>query len=146
MNTGRPIFTQVTDLIHREQFNRCMALHPMPRASKGMTARDQFLAMAFRADNFQGESSRHRSLFERMLASLRDGYPRQYHSNQFGLRERAPRLARIRGSRPDIDPQSPRLVCRRFQRIGSRRDSLCRGCLDYRSVLVDVYMGTLPQN
>ena len=53
MNTGRLIFTQVTDLIHREQFNRCMALHPMPRVSKGMTARDQFLAMAFAQITFR---------------------------------------------------------------------------------------------
>jgi hypothetical protein len=53
MNTGRLIFTQVTDLIHREQFNRCMALHLMPRASKGMPARDQFLAMAFAQITFR---------------------------------------------------------------------------------------------
>ena len=53
MNSGRLIFTQVTDLIHREQFNRCMALHPMPRTSKGMTARDQFLAMAFAQITFR---------------------------------------------------------------------------------------------
>lgn len=30
-----------------------MALHPMPRASKGMTARDQFLAMAFAQITFR---------------------------------------------------------------------------------------------
>jgi hypothetical protein len=53
MNAGRLIFTQVTDLIHREQFNRCMALHPMPRSSKGMTDRDQFLAMAFAQITFR---------------------------------------------------------------------------------------------
>ena len=53
MNTGRLIFTQVTDLIHREQFARCMELHPMPRASRGMTARDQFLAMAFAQITFR---------------------------------------------------------------------------------------------
>ncbi|MDA0347322.1 MAG: IS4 family transposase [Verrucomicrobia bacterium] len=53
MNAGRLIFTQVTDLIHREQFNRCMAVHPMPRTSKAMTARDQFLAMAFAQITFR---------------------------------------------------------------------------------------------
>ena len=53
MNTGRLIFTQITDLIHREQFNRCMELYPMPRASKSMTARDQFLAMAFAQITFR---------------------------------------------------------------------------------------------
>lgn len=34
-------------MIHREQFDRCMNLHPMPRASRGISARDQFLAMLF---------------------------------------------------------------------------------------------------
>ncbi|MBC2602524.1 IS4 family transposase [Puniceicoccus vermicola] len=53
MNSGRLIFTQITDLIHREQFNRCIALHPMPRASKSMSARDQFLAMAFAQITFR---------------------------------------------------------------------------------------------
>lgn len=47
MNEGRLIFTQVSDMIHREQFERCVNLHPMPRASRAMTARDQFLAMLF---------------------------------------------------------------------------------------------------
>ena len=53
MNIGRTIFSQVTDLIHREQFNRCMELHPMPRASRAMTAHDQFLAMAFAQITFR---------------------------------------------------------------------------------------------
>jgi len=53
MNAGRLVFTQVIDLIHREQFNRCIALHPMPRSSRGMTARDQFLAMAFAQITFR---------------------------------------------------------------------------------------------
>ncbi len=47
MNEGRLIFTQVSDMIHREQFDRCVDLHPMPRTSRGMSARDQFLAMLF---------------------------------------------------------------------------------------------------
>jgi len=47
MNAGRLIFTQVIDILDRKEFQRSMDLHPMPRASKGMTARDQFLAMAF---------------------------------------------------------------------------------------------------
>ena len=53
MNAGHLIFTQVTDLIHREQFNRCMKLYPMSRSSKAMTARDQFLAMAFAQITFR---------------------------------------------------------------------------------------------
>jgi hypothetical protein len=53
MNSGRLIFTQVTDIVHREQFNRCMALHPMPSASRAMTDRDQFLTMAFAQITFR---------------------------------------------------------------------------------------------
>lgn len=47
MNEGSLIFTQVSEIIHREQFDRCINLHPMPRSSRGMNARDQFLAMFF---------------------------------------------------------------------------------------------------
>ena len=47
MNTGRLVFSQICDVIDRKQFQRCTTKHPMPRASKGMTARDQFLCMAF---------------------------------------------------------------------------------------------------
>lgn len=47
MNGGRLIFTQVSEMIHREQFDRCISLYPMPRSTRGMGARDQFLAMLF---------------------------------------------------------------------------------------------------
>ena len=47
MNEGRLIFTQVSDMIHREQFDRCISQYPMPRSSRGMSGRDQFLAMLF---------------------------------------------------------------------------------------------------
>jgi hypothetical protein len=47
MNEGRLIFTQVSDIVHREQFERCVNLYPMPRSSRSMSARDQFLAMLF---------------------------------------------------------------------------------------------------
>jgi len=53
MNTGRLIFTQVIDLLDRKEFQRSINLHPMPRASKTMTARDQFLAMAFAQVTFR---------------------------------------------------------------------------------------------
>ena len=53
MNTGRLIFTQVIDLLDRKEFQRSINLHPMPRASKTMTARDQFLAMAFAQITFR---------------------------------------------------------------------------------------------
>ena len=47
MNEGRLIFTQVSEMIYRKQFDRCVDLHPMPRSSRGMSARDHFLAMLF---------------------------------------------------------------------------------------------------
>lgn len=53
MNAGRLIFTQVLDLLDRKEFQRCMQLHPMQRSSRGMTARDQFLAMAFAQITFR---------------------------------------------------------------------------------------------
>lgn len=53
MNEGQLVFSQILELIHREQFERCIALHPMPRASRGMSARDQFLAMSFAQITFR---------------------------------------------------------------------------------------------
>ncbi len=47
MNQGRLIFSQITDVFHREQFQRCVSKYPMPRASRSFHARDQFLTMAF---------------------------------------------------------------------------------------------------
>src|SRR5690606_31057723 len=53
MNEGRLIFTQVMDVLHREPFERCVARHPTPRQSRTLTARDQFLAMAFAQITFR---------------------------------------------------------------------------------------------
>lgn len=53
MNSGRTIFSQVMDTLHREQFERCVACYPMPRQSRGFSARDQFLAMAFAQMTFR---------------------------------------------------------------------------------------------
>lgn len=47
MNQGRLVFSQITDVFHREQFQRCVSKYPMPRASRSFFARDQFLTMAF---------------------------------------------------------------------------------------------------
>jgi len=47
MKIGRLVFTQICDTIDRKQFQRCVSNHPMPRASRSFTARDQFLCMAF---------------------------------------------------------------------------------------------------
>src|SRR5690554_5623225 len=53
MNTGRLIFSQVMDVLDPKQLTRCVNRFPMPRVSKGMTARDQFLAMAFAQITFR---------------------------------------------------------------------------------------------
>jgi hypothetical protein len=47
MNKGRLVFSQLTDFLHRQEFDRAMQLHPMPRASRSFSARDQFLCMIF---------------------------------------------------------------------------------------------------
>ena len=47
MNSGRLVFSQITDLIHREQFSRCVSRYPMPRKSRSFSARDQCLCMVF---------------------------------------------------------------------------------------------------
>jgi len=47
MNQGSLVFSQITDIFHREQFQRCVSKYPMPRTSKSFFARDQFLTMAF---------------------------------------------------------------------------------------------------
>jgi len=47
MNVGRPVFSQILDVIYRAQFDRCVSSYPMPRKSKSFSARDQFLCMVF---------------------------------------------------------------------------------------------------
>ena len=53
MNKGRLIFTQITDILHRQQFDRAVKLYPMPRASRNFSARDQFLCMVFAQLSFR---------------------------------------------------------------------------------------------
>lgn len=53
MNSGRLVFTQITDVLDPKQLTRCVNSYPMQRASKGMPARDQFLAMAFAQITFR---------------------------------------------------------------------------------------------
>ena len=53
MNSGRLVFAQIIDVLDPKQFTRCVARYPMPRASRSMTARDQFLAMAFAQITFR---------------------------------------------------------------------------------------------
>jgi hypothetical protein len=53
MNEGRLVFSQVMDLVHREQLDRCLDRYPMPRASRSFSGRDQFLTMAFAQMTFR---------------------------------------------------------------------------------------------
>lgn len=47
MNSGSLVFSQIVGLVHREQFDRCVSMYPMQRASRSFSARDQFLCMVF---------------------------------------------------------------------------------------------------
>lgn len=80
MNEGRLVFTQVLDLLHREEFDRCVARYPMTRQSRAFSARDQFLAMAFAQLTWR-ESLRD-------LEACLDGHPQAY---AMGLRGRVTR-------------------------------------------------------
>ena len=53
MNIGRLVFAQIMDMLDPKQLTRCIDRYPMPRAIKSMTARDQFLAMAFAQITFR---------------------------------------------------------------------------------------------
>lgn len=53
MNVGRLVFAQIMDMLDPKQLTRCFDRYPMPRSSKSMTARDQFLAMAFAQITFR---------------------------------------------------------------------------------------------
>lgn len=47
MNTGKTVFSQVMDLIHRETFQRCVSRYHGDSTFRSLSCRDQFLAMAF---------------------------------------------------------------------------------------------------
>jgi len=47
MNTGRPIFAQLTDRIHPQQFQRCVTRYHGEHKVQSFTCWDQFLCMAF---------------------------------------------------------------------------------------------------
>jgi len=53
MNNGRLVFTQIMDLVYREQLDRCLRRYPMPRSSRSFSGRDQFLTMAFAQITFR---------------------------------------------------------------------------------------------
>ena len=89
MNEGRLVFTQAMDLLHREQFERCVSLYPMPRTSRSFSARDQFLSMAFAQMTFR-ESLRDIEACLRMKSAfVCDGHPGQCDAHELGLCQRA---------------------------------------------------------
>ena len=53
MNEGRLVFSQIMDLLHREQLESCVDSYPMQRSSRSFSARDQFLCMAFAQITFR---------------------------------------------------------------------------------------------
>lgn len=53
MNEGRTVFSQVMDILDPKELTRCVARYPMPRTSRGFSARDQFLSMAFAQMTFR---------------------------------------------------------------------------------------------
>ncbi len=53
MNQSRLIFTQMIDLLDRKELERCLQCHPMPRANRSFSGRDQFLTMAFAQATFR---------------------------------------------------------------------------------------------
>ncbi|WP_378924223.1 DUF4372 domain-containing protein [Pelagicoccus mobilis] len=70
-------------MIVREEFDRCVSNHPMPRACRSFTAKDQFLCMVFRAARLRGKLVRHRGL-PRIASQIapRGGYSRNGYASQ----------------------------------------------------------------
>jgi hypothetical protein len=53
MNFGKIVFSQILELIHPQQFHRCLSRYPMKRTSRSFSAWDQFLCMAFAQITFR---------------------------------------------------------------------------------------------
>lgn len=53
MNQGALVFSQVLQLLHPQQFHRCVQRYPMKRSSRSFSAWDQFLCMAFAQMTFR---------------------------------------------------------------------------------------------
>ncbi len=53
MHIGNLVFSQVMSILDPTQLSRCVARYPMARASRGFSARDQFLSMAFAQVTFR---------------------------------------------------------------------------------------------
>ncbi|QYY36741.1 IS4 family transposase [Ruficoccus sp. ZRK36] len=77
MNEGRTIFSQVMDVLDPTELTRCVARYSMPRESRGFSARDQFLSMAFAQMTFR-ESLRD---IEACLSGCRHLYAMGFRGN-----------------------------------------------------------------
>jgi len=53
MNFGKIVFSQILELIHPQQFHRCVNRYPMKRTSRSFSAWDQYLCMAFAQITFR---------------------------------------------------------------------------------------------
>ena len=53
MNTGKTVFLQVMDLVHRETFQRCVHRYHSDSVFRSLSCRDQFLSMAFAPMTFR---------------------------------------------------------------------------------------------
>lgn len=53
MNYGKIVFSQILELIHPQQFQRCVNRYPMKRTSRSFSAWDQYLCMAFAQITFR---------------------------------------------------------------------------------------------
>ncbi|MCB1120126.1 MAG: IS4 family transposase [Verrucomicrobiae bacterium] len=53
MNFGKIVFSQILELIHPQQFHRCVNRYPMKRTSRSFSAWDQFLCMTFAQITFR---------------------------------------------------------------------------------------------
>lgn len=53
MSQGQTVFSQLLQILYREEVNRCLAKYPMPRSSRSFSGRDQFLSMAFAQMTFR---------------------------------------------------------------------------------------------
>ena len=53
MNTGKTVFSQVMDLVHRETFQRCVHRYHGDSIFRSLSCRDQFLSMSFAQMTFR---------------------------------------------------------------------------------------------
>ena len=99
-----------------------------------------------RSVNFSRKPSRHRGVFAFCpKLSLSYWFSRQSFAQYFSTCKRKARLAYLRRLRPNFDQQGPKVVCQRFFRIRSERNSLCTRFLHDRFMSFFVSLGAFSQ-